>query len=50
MRERDMERHAKLLEYRSGHFRDGRAKALKIREKARQNGWLESCRLKGEKK
>ena len=45
-----MKRLAKLSEYQSEHFRDGRVKALKISGKARQNGWLESCRLKGEKK
>jgi hypothetical protein len=50
MRERDMERHAKLLEYRSEHFSDGREKARKTSGKARQNGWLGSCRLKGETK
>lgn len=50
MRERDMKRRAKLSEYRSEHFSDGKEKALRISVKARQNGWLESCRLKGEKK
>ena len=50
MRERDMKRRAKLSEYQSGHFSDGKVKVLKTSEKARQNVWLESCRLRGEKK
>ena len=45
-----MKGHAKLSKYHFGRFKDGREKARKTNGKARINGWLESCRLKGEKK